>query len=198
MASITPRSVALKGARAGSVLIRAAVPDDAPALLALTRHIVDDVPDLGVTDPDEVDADEARRRERLQDFLDDPSKLFLVAEHAPAAGGPRQIVGDLSFTPNHKKRRMAHVGSFGIAIARDWRGKGIGRALIKTLLAWAADHPVIEKVTLGVFATNERAIALYRSLGFVEEGHRPREFKIGPDRYVDDVRMYRFVKPGAG
>jgi hypothetical protein len=41
--------------------------------------------------------------------------------------------------------------------------------MIEALLDWAAAHPVLEKVELGVFATNERARALYRRIGFVEE-----------------------------
>ena len=39
-------------------------------------------------------------------------------------------------------------------------------------------------------------IRLYRRLGFVEEGRRAEEIKIGPNRYVDEVLMGRFVKLG--
>ena len=59
---------------------------------------------------------------------------------------------------------------------------------------WAEAHPVIEKLCLAVFATNEPAIGLYRKLGFVEEGRRPREVKLAPNQYVDDICMYRFAK----
>jgi RimJ/RimL family protein N-acetyltransferase len=64
---------------------------------------------------------------------------------------------------------------------------------MQTLIEWAEAHPGIEKLTLGVFATNTRAIALYRKLGFAEEGRQPREVKFGPDDYVDLLLMYRFV-----
>jgi RimJ/RimL family protein N-acetyltransferase len=57
------------------------------------------------------------------------------------------------------------------------------------------EHPLKTGETgLAVFATNARAIGLYRKLGFVEEGRRPREVKFGADQYVDDILMYRFVK----
>jgi RimJ/RimL family protein N-acetyltransferase len=41
--------------------------------------------------------------------------------------------------------------------------------------------------------TNERAIALYKKLGFVVEGVRERDLKYGKDCCVDTVVMGRFV-----
>jgi RimJ/RimL family protein N-acetyltransferase len=66
--------------------------------------------------------------------------------------------------------------------------------LLQTLIDWAEANPLIEKIGLAVFANNEAAIRLYRKLGFMEEGRRPREMKLGPGQYVDDVLMCRLVK----
>jgi RimJ/RimL family protein N-acetyltransferase len=60
-------------------------------------------------------------------------------------------------------------------------------------LAWAEQHPSIEKVSLGVFSTNERAITLYKKMGFIEEGRKIKEFKMSDDEYIDDVLMYKLV-----
>lgn len=49
-------------------------------------------------------------------------------------------------------------------------------------------------MTLGVFATNEAAIQLYESLGFIKEGSRKREFKLENGTYVDDIHMYQFTE----
>jgi len=98
----------------------------------------------------------------------------------------------LSFE-NGPHRRIAHRGTCGFSVAKQWRGKGIGTTLLQTLIEWAGANPLIEKVGLAVFANNEQAIRLYRKLGFVEEGRRPREMKLGPGQYVDDIMMYRFV-----
>jgi RimJ/RimL family protein N-acetyltransferase len=102
------------------------------------------------------------------------------------------IVGSVNFE-NGPHRRIAHRGSLGIAVVKQWRGQGVGTALLQTLLQWAATNPLIEKVCLEVFATNARAIRLYKTLGFLEEGLRPKEIKLGPARYVDTVAMFRFV-----
>ena len=64
--------------------------------------------------------------------------------------------------------------------------------MLRCFIEWAEASPLIEKIGLGVFATNEPAIALYRKSGFVEEGRQPREVKVGSE-YVDVILMYRFV-----
>jgi ribosomal protein S18 acetylase RimI-like enzyme len=47
----------------------------------------------------------------------------------------------------------------------------------------------VEQVHLGVAATNEPAVRLYQSMGFVEYGREPRAIKL-PDRYVDEFLMW--------
>ena len=78
-------------------------------------------------------------------------------------------------------------------VQKEYRNMQIGRKLLEALLIRAENHPEIEKVSLGVLSTNARAIPLYRSLGFVEEGRKIDEVKIG-NRYVDDILMYKRVK----
>lgn len=63
-------------------------------------------------------------------------------------------------------------------VDKNFRDKGIGKLLIKGLLDWAESNPLIEKVSLGVFSTNKRAIALYKKMGFIEEGRKIKEFKM--------------------
>jgi putative acetyltransferase len=46
-----------------------------------------------------------------------------------------------------------------------------------------------------VRSSNEGAIALYRSLGFVEEGRKTRRLKVGAGEYLDDVYMALWVGP---
>jgi ribosomal protein S18 acetylase RimI-like enzyme len=48
-------------------------------------------------------------------------------------------------------------------------------------------------VSLGVFSTNQRAISLYKKMGFVEEGRKIKEFKMSEREYVDDIIMYKMV-----
>lgn len=52
-------------------------------------------------------------------------------------------------------------------------------------------HPAERALDL---ATNEKAIRLYKTLGFVEQGVGLKEIQRGPGQYVDVLWMYRFVK----
>lgn len=64
-----------------------------------------------------------------------------------------------------------HCGTFGMGLLPDYRGQGIGARLLTTALE-AAKLAGFRRVQLEVFATNEKAIALYRKNGFVHEGTR--------------------------
>lgn len=78
-------------------------------------------------------------------------------------------------------------------IQKDYRSMGIGKRLIAELLKWAEENPLIEKVNLAVFSTNEGAIALYKKMGFTEEGRKKNEIKTGENEYADDVLMFKLV-----
>lgn len=67
-----------------------------------------------------------------------------------------------------------------IAVDPAYQGQGIGRRLLTELLAFADDGVVY----LEVRWDNTRAIALYRSLGFVEVGRRRRYYRSGADAYT--------------
>ena len=89
----------------------------------------------------------------------------------------------------------AHVLRLTIVVHEGNERQGIGRALMNELLAWARSNPNVDKVELQVRSSNEAAIALYRSLGFVEEGRKTKRLKIAPGEYLDDVYMALWVGP---
>jgi RimJ/RimL family protein N-acetyltransferase len=140
-----------------------------------------------LTTPEDFKITEEQETAWFQTNLDHPDKLSILAVYEG------QIIGLLNFH-NGERKRLAHLGEFGMSVAKDWRNLGIGRAMISTLLDWARQHPTLEKVTLQVFAANTRAIALYTSLGFIQEGRQIRQLKLGPGQYDDIILMGQFVK----
>jgi RimJ/RimL family protein N-acetyltransferase len=60
---------------------------------------------------------------------------------------------------------------------------------MQCLIDWAIQSGVVEKIELNVRASNTRAIALYKKMGFVEEGRLKNRIKISNDRYIDDILM---------
>lgn len=185
MGEMPPIELALRGGR--RVIVRTAEDADAPAILSLTRRIAEERA-FTLNEPDEVSADAERTRARVAQFRDDPDRLWLVAFDENG-----ELLGEVDCWASSPRRR-GHRARVGIHLASDARGIGLGRAMMERVIEWAAAHPRIEKLVLGVFGENVRAIRLYKSLGFVEEGRRVADFKLGPGTYADDVLMALFVK----
>jgi RimJ/RimL family protein N-acetyltransferase len=79
-------------------------------------------------------------------------------------------------------------GEIGMCVARPWRGRGVGSALVATAIDWARAEG-LHKLTLSVFPHNEAAIALYRTFGFVEEGRHPKQIRRASGELWDLVDM---------
>lgn len=194
MAIIEPSTHALR--RGATCLLRVGEESDAPAMVAHQHHMV-------ATDPHSVrEAGDPERTlpewvEFIRKAREEPCHLLLFAfdPNSPAPTPEGGMIGGLHFS-NGNRRKVAHHGHFGISVHADWRGLGVGSALISALLHWAAANPTIEKVCLGTLATNLGAKRLYERIGFVEESRALRFFRFEPGRYVDDIQMAMYVKPG--
>jgi RimJ/RimL family protein N-acetyltransferase len=91
-----------------------------------------------------------------------------------------------------KLEKNIHVGFLGISILRQYRGVGVGTAMMNYMMEWAKNQEGLEKISLTVFSTNETAIDLYQKFGFKTEGVVKKQFKI-EGQYVDDVVMGKFL-----
>jgi putative acetyltransferase len=171
--------------RPDAASIRKARPEDAPLLAAAERAIAI-VPGRLASRPEEIDDDATRRM--ILDLNERGRGHYLVAEHAG------EVVGHAFLEPL-PLAVTSHVVRLTIAVHEGHQSRGVGRALMNELLSWARSSARVEKVELQVRASNERAIALYRSLGFVEEGRKTRRLKLGLDMYVDDLYMALWVGP---
>ncbi|HMQ34038.1 MAG TPA: GNAT family N-acetyltransferase, partial [Chloroflexaceae bacterium] len=58
-----------------------------------------------------------------------------------------------------------HLGIFSVATAPAWRGRGLARAALGDLAAWAGEHGA-HTAYLQVFSANAPALRLYERLGF--------------------------------
>jgi RimJ/RimL family protein N-acetyltransferase len=65
-----------------------------------------------------------------------------------------------------------HTGVLGVSVAREWRGRGLGRALMQAAIAEAKSWPGFCRIELEVVTWNTGAIALYETLGFRVEGRK--------------------------
>ena len=165
------------------VRVRVAEPDDARGLLGVFESLAVDG-EGSLTTPEELNFGVGDQARWIREHREKEDWLALVPVDVEAG----EVVGVCHFE-NEKLARLAHGGALGVGLVPGWRGVSLGRALLAALLDWARENPRIERVELACLATNERALALYRSLGFVEEGRKARLCKLEDGTYVDDVLM---------
>jgi N-acetylglutamate synthase len=94
--------------------------------------------------------------------------LFAIVGHlrVPAAFATLEVGGaPVGFAMAAIDRGWAEIGS--VVLDRAHRGKGLGRATMKALLAWAAREGA-KQAFLQVDTSNQVAVSLYRSLGFIK------------------------------
>lgn len=111
-----------------------------------------------------------------------------AAELVAVAGG--RVVGHLGVA-REAGPVTRHVAALGMLVQRDWRGRGVGAALMAEVIRWAR-WAGVEKLTLSVFPHNRAARALYRKFGFAEEGILRGHSKKSSG-YEDEVVMSRWV-----
>lgn len=157
------------------LLVRPAVPADADALVALGRAVASEE-ELWLT----YDRSRSDERRNLRGVRRDPNVAIFVAET------PAGFAGRLSIARN-RHPYSSHVAEVGLMVAANQRRRGVGTALMQEALNWARAAG-ITKVELEVFPHNAPAIALYRKLGFEEEGRRRNLYRIG-GHDVDAVLM---------
>jgi L-phenylalanine/L-methionine N-acetyltransferase len=101
------------------------------------------------------------------------------------------VIGSLGIAREGGLNR--HVAALGMSVSKEWRGRGVGSALLQEALRWARSVGV-EKVSLTVYEHNTRAVALYRKFGFVDEGRLSGQSKKSYG-YEDEVIMSRWLTP---
>jgi ribosomal protein S18 acetylase RimI-like enzyme len=98
------------------------------------------------------------------------------------------VAGDAVIGSIHVGVSGHGYGEIGMAIAREWRGRGVGSALMEAAIAWARERG-LHKLSLGVFAHNAAGLALYRKYGFVEEGRRVKHYRRQSGELWDTIEM---------
>ena len=87
-----------------------------------------------------------------------------------------QIVGTAGIHSLGRREKMRHRAGFGVSIDRAYWGLGIGRALTEACIDCAKTAGYLQ-LELEAVAENERALSLYRSVGFIEYGRNPKGFR---------------------
>ena len=180
---IKEETITLKGGR--SLTLRSPEETDAEKMLEYLRITAEETHFL-IRYPEEIDFTLEREKEIINNNLtSERSAWFTVFD------GDRPI-GNCSVNDLGQRIKNRHRCGIGIAIEKAYCGCGLGTILLKKAIDQAKEFGY-EQTELGVYADNEKAISLYKKLGFRECGRMPKAFKLKDGTYVDEIFMVLFL-----
>ena len=179
-----PVKIVLKDGR--TAILRSPVIEDAADMLAYLQASTAQTRFMA-REPDEAKQMTLEQEERfIRAQLDQERTVLLVA----LVDG--KLAGVSHLTPISGMRRMRHRCTLAVGIDRAYWGVGLGRAMMCALLD-AAMTLGYEQAELEVVTTNERAVRLYKSLGFEVCGTLPRNMTYADGSYADLYAMIRYL-----
>lgn len=95
------------------------------------------------------------------------------------------LVGSISLFCAQAPTRAA---TLAISIGPEHWSRGLGTDALRVMVRYGFQELGLNRIGLGVWAFNDRAIAAYRKAGFVEEGRR-RQMTFHAGRFHDEVLM---------
>lgn len=130
-------------------------------------------------------------------LIDKIAKRLAVDPHAPHDVVLGAFEGDvlvgaigLQVDPRVKARHRGTV--FGMYVARERTGRGIGTQLVESLVERAHACGELDALLLTVTASNARAVRLYEQAGFLTYGCEPGAIRVDGRAY-DKLHMIRWL-----
>ena len=159
---------------------------DAALYLELCRKL-DEETRFMMLEPGERSISVEEQCRQIRDALLRDNQTILVAEvGGELAGYVAAFGGDF-----RRNRHCAHVVA---GVLRAFSGQGIGTSLFSELEQWASRNGV-HRLELTVMAHNDRAVRLYRKMGYKSEG-RKRDSLLVSGCYVDEFYMAKLLACG--
>lgn len=101
----------------------------------------------------------------------------------------QQLVGQIEVRKGVFRKR--YIGTLHLGVDRDFRGEGIGEALMNAVEDEAKEIGV-KVIELQVFGENDPAINLYTKLGYKKFGVLPRSIDFR-GKLLDEIYMYKRI-----
>ena len=177
------KEIRLKDGR--TAIFRSPLPSDAEAALEYMKITAGETPYLLRT-PEEIRLTVADEEKFLSRFPDNPNSTMILCFVEGKLAGNCQI-------DRRTKLKNRHRASVAIALRKEFWNLGIGTALFEEMLAIAESWGVLQ-VELEVIEGNDRAMALYRKMGFEIVGHVPNAIRLPDGTFWKEYRMIKVLK----
>ena len=159
------------------VVLRNAEESDAAALIDYLKITTTETPYL-IREPEEVTTTLEQEKSFIQRAKDAERELLLIA----VIDGKH--IGNCSLMNIGPYKRYGHRCGVAIALYQEFCGCGIGKVMMQTILDIAKSIGY-EQAELEVISDNQKAIALYRNLGFEKYGTFPNNIKYSDGTYAN-------------
>ncbi|MDJ1475515.1 GNAT family protein [Bacillus sp. LS15-K4] len=169
-------------------MIRLAKEVDAESIIDIRKEIIlsETTTKFFIVSPKKLPNDIDAEKEKIRKS-NEKGNLYIVYEV------DSKVVGFLLFN-RYELERLRHAGTMGMGIREAYCNQGIGTKLIEFLISWAKEQKGLEKICLGVVSVNDRAIKVYKRIGFVEEGRQKKQIKYEDGTYGDDILMGLYLE----
>lgn len=181
---IATRTARMRGALCNTALtmsefeIKILTPANWELYKSVRLNSLRDTPDsFGSTYDQEITLSDAEWQSRLDLKFRDIDALPLVAE---LDGQPIGVAWGLIHKPD---LRIAHI--YQMWVSPELRGKGIAKSVLREIEAWAISRGC-DLMALAVTTSNEAAVNLYKTFGFINAGQL-EELIIGSELMVQPM-----------
>lgn len=168
MSKWEPKTYVLKNGQ--TLLLREAVPDDAPRVLAYLNRVGGESDNL-LFGKDGFPMPVERERAFLESQRKEEKSIML------AGFVGEEVVSISSVNALTSRKRVAHRAGVAISVGKPYWNQGVGRRAMETLIQFAKNCG-LEVLQLEVRADNAPAIALYEKVGFEKMGLYKKFMKV--------------------
>ncbi|MCM3719930.1 GNAT family N-acetyltransferase [Fictibacillus phosphorivorans] len=166
--------------------IRLLTPEDAEAYWEMRLEALKNHPEAFATSYEEA-------LERENPIEQTANRLKVDGDFTFGAFQENSLIGSVTLVQDKitKMKHRAHI--FAMYVKPEHRHSGAGNALVKAAINHAKQIPDLLKLNLTVVSSNEKAKALYSSLGFTTYGKEEKALRVN-ETYYDEELMVLFLK----
>lgn len=165
--------------------LREAEQTDAETLIAFLNQVGAES-DYMTLDEAGILMDEGQMASFIQHQTESENQLYLLALLDDEIAGLVSITADFH-------ERIRHIGQVFIVVKKAFWNQGLGRILLEEALAWAENNSILRRLELTVQVRNERAVHLYKELGFEIEGLQKRGAYLTEGIFLDVYLMGKLI-----
>jgi RimJ/RimL family protein N-acetyltransferase len=167
------------------LIVRTPEEGDAQDLINLIQTVDSETKFLA-REPGEFNFTLEQEKEFIRNRMNNENSLLLIGE----ING--RIVANCSVGIVINSKRFLHRAAMGIVVRRDYWSSGIGKRMMQECIKWCKEKSV-EQLELEVVTQNNRAISMYKNLGFEIYGTKKHALKYGDGTYADEYHMILFL-----